>query len=92
MLVGLERATWLASYCSAQERLYMEYFANNDKYSHLNDAFVENLVYMYMNILKFLIRAHSYYTKGAAGDSFPEMMRDSSHKFSSSHRGCHHKP
>jgi hypothetical protein len=70
MLAGLERATWLASYCWAQERLYREYFADNDKYSDLNDAFIQDLVHLYTAILKFLIQAHKYYIKGAAGNCF----------------------
>jgi hypothetical protein len=68
MLAGLERATWLTFYCSAQERLYKEYFADNDKYSSLNDAFVKDLVHMYAAVLKFLIQASNYYAKNTAGD------------------------
>jgi hypothetical protein len=70
MLAGLERATWLASYCSAQEHLYKEYFADNDRYSDLNNAFTEDLVHLYAEILRFLLEAHSYYTKGAASNFF----------------------
>jgi hypothetical protein len=92
MLAGLERATWLASYCSAQEHLYKEYFADNDKYSDLNSAFIGDLVHLYTSILTFLLQAHRYYTKGAAGDSFLATMRDSPHRFSSSPGGCHHTP
>jgi len=68
MLAGLERATWLTFYCSAQERLYKDYFADNDKYSRLNDAFVKDLVHLYAATLKFLIRASNYYAKDTAGD------------------------
>jgi hypothetical protein len=71
MLAGFEHATWLASYCYAQECLYKEYFANNDKYFTLNNAFTGDLVDVYESILTFLLQAHSYYTKGAAGDSLP---------------------
>jgi len=66
MLAGVERATWLTSYCFAQERLYKEYFAANDKYSALNDAFVKDLVDLYAALLKFLIDAHSYFAKSPA--------------------------
>jgi hypothetical protein len=68
MLAGLERATWLTFYCSAQERLYKDYFADNVKYSNLNDAFVEDLVHLYAATLKFLIKAYNYYTKKTTGD------------------------
>lgn len=71
VLVGLERATWIASYCAAQESLYREYFADNNKYSNLNNLFIEDLVHLYSAVLKFLIQAYKYYTKGAAGDYFP---------------------
>jgi hypothetical protein len=92
MLAGIERATWLSSYCWAQELLYREYFANNDKYSDLNSRFVEDLVHLYAAILTFLIQAHDYYAKGAAGDSFFYRTRGLSHMVSSSPRRCHHKP
>jgi hypothetical protein len=81
MLVGFERASWLASYCSAQERLYKEYFADNNKYADLNDAFIKDLVELYSAILKFLIRAHKYFAKGAAGDCFSYNMCNVFHKF-----------
>jgi hypothetical protein len=68
MVAGLERVTWLTFYCSAQEQLYKDYFANNDKYSSLNDAFVKDLVPLYAAILKFLIRASVFFPQNAAGD------------------------
>jgi hypothetical protein len=80
MLAGLERATWLASYCSAQECLYRENFADNVKYSDLNKAFIENLVDLDVAILKFLIRAHKYYPQRTAGDCSPYNMCDTFHK------------
>ena len=92
MLAGLERATWLASYCFAQERLYREHFANNDKYSDINNAFTEDLVRLYTGILTFLLQAHSYYTNGAAGDSVPTKVHGLSHAIFSSHRRCHRNP
>jgi hypothetical protein len=68
MVAGLERATWLTSYCSAQERLYWDYFADNVKYSSLNEAFVNDLVPLYAATLKFLIQAFNFFTKNTAGD------------------------
>jgi len=67
MVAGLERATWLAFYCSALERLYKDYFADNYKYSDLNDAFVKDLVHLYAATLKFFIEAHNYYDKHTIG-------------------------
>jgi hypothetical protein len=68
MVAGLERATWLVFYCSAQERLYKDYFADNDKYSGLNNAFLKDLVHLYAATLKFLIEAYNYYVKNTIGD------------------------
>jgi hypothetical protein len=68
MVAALERATWLTFWCSAQERLYKDYFADNDKYSSLNDAFVKDLVSLYAAILKFLIQAFKYFDENTAGD------------------------
>jgi len=48
----------------------MEYFADNGKYSHFNDAFIDDLVHLYTAILTFLVQAHKYYTTGAAGNCF----------------------
>jgi len=81
MLAALERATWLSSYCSAQECLFREYFVDNGKYSALNKAFIEDLVHLYSATLTFLIQAHEYYAKGTIGDSFFYKMGDSSHTF-----------
>ncbi|KIM21727.1 hypothetical protein M408DRAFT_301361 [Serendipita vermifera MAFF 305830] len=66
MLAGLERVTWLSAYCSAQESLHNEHFATNTRYSNINDAFVESLVRLYAAILKFLVRAHQYFTTNTA--------------------------
>jgi hypothetical protein len=68
MLAGLECATWLTFYCSVQERLYKEYFADNDKYSSLNDHFVKDLVLLYAASLKFLVQAFNYFDKNTLGD------------------------
>jgi len=68
MVAGLERATWLTFYCSAQERLYKDYFADNDKYSGLDNAFVKDLVPLYAATLKFLIQAFNYFAENTAGD------------------------
>ena len=89
---GLERATWLISYCSAHERLYKEYFADNDKYSDLNNAFIEDLVQQYAAILKFLIQVHQYYSQRTTGDSFSYTVCDPFNKDFSPRRACLPKP
>jgi hypothetical protein len=93
MLAGFERATWLASYCSAQECLYKEFFADNDKYSDLNNTFIEDLVHLYAAILKFLIQAHHYYSQRTTGDCFSSIpVTLFTTTFFSSCLGCLPKP
>ncbi|KAG9041303.1 hypothetical protein FS842_002606, partial [Serendipita sp. 407] len=77
MVAGLERATWLTSYCSAQERLYKEYFSDNSKYSDLNDAFVQNLVQLYVAVLRFFIQAYRYFGTNTAARSAKSIVQPS---------------
>ncbi|KIM28668.1 hypothetical protein M408DRAFT_8505 [Serendipita vermifera MAFF 305830] len=78
MLAGLERATWLTAYCSAQESLYKEYFATNPKYSDINASFVDNLVHLYAAVLKFLVQAHKYFATNTAVRMLKSIVEPSS--------------
>jgi len=77
MLCGLERASWLISYCAVHERLYKESFAHDDDYSDLNSRFVQDLIHLYAAIMRFFLQAYVYYTKRTLRNNFYCQMRDS---------------